>query len=65
MAAGDTYVVYRGEEVVAIGTAEEVAEALGVERQRVEWLATPTAHRRASGGPRSMVAERVRKEDVA
>lgn len=50
--------------MVAIGTADEVAKALVITKSRAEWMATPTAHRRASGGPRSMVAERVRERDI-
>ena len=50
-----TYVVYRGDEVVAHGTAEECAEAMGVRPETVRWLSTPAARRRGL----LTVAERV------
>lgn len=64
MGARDTYVVYRGDDVVAVGTASEVSEALGVRRSTVEYLATPTAHRKATTGRRRMVAELVREDEA-
>lgn len=64
MSARDTYVVYKGDDVIAVGTIEEVSERLGVKRSVVEYLATPTAHRKAASGRRRMVAERVREVDA-
>lgn len=61
----DVYVVYKGDDVIAVGDVDEVAERLGVKRSHVEWLATPTAHRKAESSPRRMVAERVRAVDAA
>lgn len=61
----NVYVVYKGDDVVAVGGVDEVAERLGIKRSHVEWLATPTAHRRAERSPRRMVAERVRAADTA
>lgn len=52
------YVVYRGDEVVAIGSDEECAEALGCRASSIRWLASPAAHRRNASG-RQTVAERV------
>ena len=53
------YVVYRGDEVLAVGTKEECAYRLGIKESFVEWMATPTAHRKEASGRGRMVAERV------
>ena len=58
-ARGATYVVYRGDEVIAVGPASECASALGVRASTMRWLSTPEAHRRESAHPGRMVAERV------
>lgn len=62
--SGDIYVVYKGDEVVAVGTVDEVSEALGIKRSTVEYLATPVAHRKAGTSRRRMVAERVREREI-
>lgn len=41
-----TYVVYKGDEIVAIGSKQEAAEQLGVKPSTVEWYAAPAARRR-------------------
>lgn len=43
------YAIYKGEELLAIGTAQECAEELGVTDKYIYWLATPTAKRIAEG----------------
>ena len=55
----DTYVVYRGDDVLCVGTARECAERLGVSEASVRWLATPSSHRKEAARPGRMVAERV------
>lgn len=45
--AAESYAVWRGEECIAIGTAQELAERFGVKPETVRWWASPTAHRRA------------------
>lgn len=40
------YAIYRGDELLAIGSAKECAEKLGVQSQYIRWLTTPTAKRR-------------------
>ncbi|MBU5673222.1 hypothetical protein [Paenibacillus brevis] len=42
------YAVYKGEELLVIGTAEECADALKVRPEYIRWLTTPTAKRRLS-----------------
>jgi hypothetical protein len=39
------YAMYKGEEVLAIGTAPEIAEKMGIKVETVHYYATP-AHRR-------------------
>lgn len=40
------YAVYKGEELLAIGTAEECAEVLGVQRDTILFYTYPTYQRR-------------------
>ncbi|MFS1511722.1 hypothetical protein VQL36_04695 [Chengkuizengella sp. SCS-71B] len=39
------YAVYRGDELVCIGTKEECAKKLNVQPKYIYWLTTPTAKR--------------------
>lgn len=41
-----TYALYRGDELVDVGTARELAGRMGVTAEYVRWMATPTARRR-------------------
>ncbi|MFC4387490.1 hypothetical protein ACFOZ1_06645 [Gracilibacillus marinus] len=40
------YAVYKGEELLAIGTSKECAKQLNVLPSYIRWLNTPTAKRR-------------------
>lgn len=42
-----TYVVYKGDDIVAIGSKQEAADQLGVKPSTVEWMATPVGRRRS------------------
>ena len=42
------YALYSGDEFIAIGTIEEIAERMGVKPDTVRWYTTPTAERRRS-----------------
>lgn len=55
------YVVYRGEEVVAVGTAAECAKKLGVKKAAIQCAATPSKTASANAKPDSqqLVAVRV------
>ena len=44
------YAVYKGEELLAIGTSYQLAEQLGVKRKTVQWWASPTNRRRVEAG---------------
>lgn len=64
MSGRSTYVVYKGDDVLCVGTARECAEALGVKVKTVCSYATPSWKRRVDGlesGRRGgfVVAERV------
>lgn len=54
------YAVYRGEELLGIGTSYQLAKQFGVTPRTVQWWATPTNKRRAdaTANPRK-VAERI------
>ena len=53
------YAVWRGDECLAIGTVEGLAEAFGVRPETVRWWASPAAHRRAEKSKGRKVAERI------
>lgn len=40
------YAVYRNDEIVAMGTAKECAEELGVSADYIRWMTTPTGKKR-------------------
>lgn len=40
------YAVYRGDDLLAIGTAEEIAEKLGIKKETVYFYASPTHKKR-------------------
>lgn len=41
------YVIYEGDEVVAVGTKNECAELLGVKPETIGFYATPSGRRRS------------------
>ena len=53
------YAVYRGDDLLVLGTVSECAELLGISEKTVRWLSCPFAHRRAEKHWRAMVAEKV------
>lgn len=40
------YAVYKGDELLVIGTKEECAATLGVKPETISWMASPAAKRR-------------------
>jgi hypothetical protein len=52
----NVYVLYRDDEVVGIGTAEELSERFGIKPETVRFYASHAQHSRN----RAMVAERVK-----
>lgn len=51
------YALWKGDQVLAIGTAKELAERFGVTVKTIRWLASPAARRRDTG--KRLVAERI------
>lgn len=51
------YTLWKGDQVLAIGTAKELAERFGVTVKTIRWLASPAAKRRDTG--KRLVAERI------
>jgi len=41
------YAIYKGDDLLVIGTARECAKQLGVHEETIRWLSTPAARRRA------------------
>lgn len=42
------YAVYKGEDILCIGTAEECAAHLGIKVESLKWYSTPTGQRRTA-----------------
>ena len=57
------YAVYRDDELLGIGTADELAELLGLSRRTVTWMSTPAARKRAEENPAHMFAIRVEDDE--
>ncbi len=59
--ASSQYALYRGDELVAIGTARELAEIMGVKPETVQWYTYPSAQRRCENRVRGkgILVERI------
>ena len=51
------YAVWKGDELVAMGTAKELAKQLGVKVRTIYWYVSPAAKRRDKGN--RIVVERI------
>ena len=49
------YALYKGDEYIADGTLEELAEKTGKKLASLEWMLTPTAKKRAGAGSSALV----------
>lgn len=58
----NTYALYRGDDLLGIGTAKELAEAQGVRPETIKFYATPVYQKRANGSPRRLAAVKIEKE---
>lgn len=58
-----TYVVYKGDELKAIGTSEECAAKLGIQPRSVRWFAQTREKRESI--PNATVAYVYREEELA
>lgn len=55
------YVVYKGDDIVAIGTIPELSRRLRIKEDGLRCLATPSRHKRRKGG-KNLLAYKVGKE---
>ena len=49
------YAIYKGDDFLALGTADELAEQLGVKPDTVRWWSYPTAQARNKGNARTAI----------
>lgn len=42
------YTLYHGDEIVGVGTMDDLAELLGVSLSTIQWYATPSARKRGN-----------------
>lgn len=59
-----TYVIYKGDEVIIVGSLKEVAQKLNIKTRSVEWLASPVHRRRVTSrgaDSNSLIAVRVKE----
>ncbi|MCM0599208.1 hypothetical protein [Periweissella fabalis] len=49
------YALYKGEELICMGTAEHIAEVTGVKVSSIEWMRTPTYKKRAGDNAKVLV----------
>lgn len=57
----DEFALYKGDLLVAIGTAEEIARRQGVTAETIRYYSTP-AHRRRASGTNRFVAVRIDRD---
>lgn len=62
MARRQIYAVYRGEQNLGDGTAEELAKKLNISTEKIYALATPATHRRDKG--QRLVVIKLGKEEI-
>lgn len=43
------YCVYKGDEFIALGTLDELASVLGIKRESLRWMSTPSNIKRSNG----------------
>lgn len=61
------YAIYKGDDFIMIGTADECAERLGIKADSVKWLSTGVAWRRfnnAKDSTKRMIALNLGKNEV-
>lgn len=60
------YALYKGEDIIGIGTAKELAEKLGIKPETIRFYATPTQKRRAAAAAdpeNQMIAVKIDEND--
>ena len=58
-----TFALYRGDEFVDVGTAEEIAKRLGCKPDTIRFYATPSYQARLKDRDKRLIAVRIDEED--
>lgn len=53
------YGLYKGDSFIDVGTASELAERHHTTNKHIQWLSTPTIHKRAEGSDNWLLAYKV------
>ena len=59
----NVYALYKGDDLLGIGTAKELAEIHGVKPSTIKFYATPVYHRRSKGSTRRITAMRIKEDE--
>lgn len=57
------YAIYKGDDLLFIGTIEECVKRFNVKRETVKWWSYPASHRRAEKGKRVKIAVKIEDEE--
>ncbi len=55
------YALYRGDEFIDVGTADELAERHGVRAETIRWMSTPAFHKR--GSAKKLTAYKIEEDE--
>lgn len=58
-----TFALYRGDEFVDVGTAEEIAKRLGCKPDTIRFYATPSYQARLKDRDKRLIAVRIEEDD--
>lgn len=58
------YALYRGDTLLGIGTASQLARRHGCKRETILWYAYPACRRRAKGSPNRIYATRIQDDEL-
>ena len=59
-----TYALYRGDELLGIGTATQLAKEHGCKRETIMWYSYPANMRRINGSHNRLYATRLEDDDA-
>lgn len=59
-----TYALYRGDDFVDIGTADQLAGKLGCKAETIRFYAAPSYRARLKEGSKSLIAVRIEEEET-
>ena len=57
------HAVYRGDEFVDLGTLEELSQRLNMTRKFLQWLKSPTAHKRINGDRNGLIVIKIEEDE--